>query len=913
MSFGEYIPLNYGHAISTLDDAQASVQVQTALQKRFDVNDAKIEEAIQKISSIPLLREKDKKYLGDKINGLLNTVNANLKVSKGRGLLSNSVTGEINRYITSAIDDNIKTQLKNSKNIIDFQKGVSELKEKKPDTYNDGNYAYALNKAGYENYMSGAVDKLGSLEYNPYVDYQQTTMERALKLKQLKGDQEIETLDGAGQKIKRKISGLSAQEIISYFPEMLTAQEEKQMAIDGWNELRGATPQQIEAQATSFFSQRKENVSEKITLMKAESENSFRTAEERARAKELQAIYEKDLENISEREASMDKTNPELVGYMRKKSDFMVTAASLFSGKESITYEKDETWFAKANLELDYEKHAWEKEKHAAEMKAKGLKTDGTKDTTIPTDGFIASPIANQEVGDIEGYEATKQSFNEAYNTIISNAERAYSDVQIDSKTKEAFTNELKKSNFEIKNGKIVSTVKDNKISAAAAAETAFNESGMNRYNLGYDKEISEAGEIRKHLSDALVKAEKNVGKSFDTNAFIDDFEDASSKLKRWSPSRLFDFTENAGLFGAILSPVTTPFRENEKGNLPENQVRYDIAAKIDSFIKDNGGKDKLKEKIKTNPSLLNKMKSLLDEAAASDANIVGGMDYADPTEHTQAIGKALKEANIQPYVKDKYSVNSVNEEANKTIIGSISQDLLDGSAAFDPKGIITITKVGKDGLRIKQSKGSETNSKGETIGKLPAEVIVYKGSPAYEYISQNTQLDKSFNISVTNVNSDFKVEADIKPKFYDRSNEILLGNIIGKYNDNVNDNVKSILTASNKGTPLTVFVNKEFSKAHFKKLLGDRVTEQQIENMLNRVEKDFSKYKYSLIPNKSRNSWASSFEAPTIPTQVKTLNGVQSELDSDFTYLTKNMPQLLIMLEISKYLDLNPTEIDKI
>lgn len=892
MSFGEYIPLNYGHAISTLDDAQATVQVQTALQKRFDVNSAKIDEMIQKVSSIPLLREKDKKYLGDKINGLLNTVNANLKVSQGRGLLSNSVTSEINKYITSAIDDNVKTQLKNSQNIINFQKGVAELKEKKPDTYNDGNYAYALSKAGYENYMSGAVDKLGSLEYNPYVDYQQTTMERALKLKQLKGDQEIETVDGTGQKIKRKISGLSAQEVMQFFPEMLTSQEEKQMAIDGWNEFRGATPQQIEAQATSFFSEKKRNAIEKINLMKSESENSFRTAEERRRAKELQAIYEQDLAHISDRETKMDKTNPELVGFMRKKADFMSTASNLFSGRESVTYDKDETWFAKANLELETEKFLFNKQKHTAEMKAKGLKTDGTKDTTIPADGFTAAPIANQEVGDIEGYESTKQSFNEAYNTIITNAEKAYGDVQIDTKTKEAFANELKRNNFEIKDGRIVSTVKDNKVSAASAAELAFNESGMNRYNLGYDKAISQAGEVRKHLSNALVKAEKNIGKSFDTNSFADNFEQASKVLTQGSIFRMGDLTEFFE-FGA-------------------SNKREKVATEMETFIKSNGGITQLKQKIKTNPSLLNKMKGLLDSAAEADS-MISKFDYEDPTEHTQAIGKALKEANIQPFVKDQYSVNSTNEEVNKTIINMIPQDLLDKSATFNPKGSYTITKVGEDGLRIKQSKGSKTNSKGEIIGELPAEVIVLKGTPAYDYIAANTQLNKSFGISINNVNSDFKVEADIKPKFYDRSNEILLGNMIGKYNDNVNDNVKNILTASNKGTPLTVFVNKEFSKAHFKKLLGERATEQQIENMLNRVEKDFSKYKYSLIPNKSRNSWASSFESPTIPTQVKTLNGVQSELDSDFAYLTKNMPQLLIMLEISKYLDLNPTEIDKI
>ena len=62
-------PINYGETISTMDIVQLTGQVQTALQQRFDVNVAKVDDLIQKITSVPLVRDQDKKYLGDRLHG----------------------------------------------------------------------------------------------------------------------------------------------------------------------------------------------------------------------------------------------------------------------------------------------------------------------------------------------------------------------------------------------------------------------------------------------------------------------------------------------------------------------------------------------------------------------------------------------------------------------------------------------------------------------------------------------------------------------------------------------------------------------------------------------------------------------------------------------------------------------------
>jgi hypothetical protein len=149
-----------------MDIAQLTGQVQTALQQRFDVNVAKVDDLIQKITSVPLVRDQDKKYLGDRLNSLMSMVDANSKVD----MTNNNVTRQISNYISTAIDDNVKTQIGNSQKIQSFQQEAARIKKEKPELYNDANYAYALDKSGYAAYMKGETDDLGSIQYKEYYD-----------------------------------------------------------------------------------------------------------------------------------------------------------------------------------------------------------------------------------------------------------------------------------------------------------------------------------------------------------------------------------------------------------------------------------------------------------------------------------------------------------------------------------------------------------------------------------------------------------------------------------------------------------------------------------------------------------------------------------------------------------------------
>jgi len=893
-------PINYGRYIEH-DSVQLIGAVQTALQQRYDANGAKIDEMISMVSNVPLVREEDKKYLGEKIQGLLSIVDANSKID----LTSNNITRQITNYISTAIDDNVKKQVGNSQKIISFQKEMEDLMAKKPDLYNDGNLAYAQDKAGYAEYISGKTNDLGSFNYTPYVDYKKTTMERALKLKELKGDQEIETVmnDENGNptiKQKVKISGLTPEEVIKYFPEMITSQEEKQMAIDGYSMFRGAKPEQVKQKADEYFSSIKNGVSEKIK----ELDNIINSANTFSQAKRDEAVrvkkqYEQDLNGIASREKNTDKTNGEAVGYMINRSQFMNSATNLFSGRQSVTYEPNEVYFKKTDLEIKKEELDLKKLEHAAKMKKEyGANADGTVASDANASDFVSSPEVNQEVPDnSELYAQTREAFNKAYNTITTTVEAAYSDPTINDTNKDALVKNLEKYNYTIKGGKLTSTVTGNKVSKAAAAELAFHESGMSKINNGYDKIISDASEVRSHLSDALVRAEKNISKDFDTDDYVSSFEDVYKKLN-YQPTE-----------GGFLSSLYT--------DTPEEKKAY--SQKFKAFIDSHGGIEAIKKRAKTDKSILVSMKDIWDEAA-DNLKEVSNLFAADPTKATNKIGEALQKESIKNYIEDKQTINITTEDSRSALINRLPQQTRDmqgnviptGVSNFDPKKAITIEK-GTDYYDVIQDQGTKTDIKGSTVNVPTQTTRVYKGSAAYNYIEGNTA-KPGYKIDVRGVSGSFKIEPIIKPEFYSLGNDReLVEDLKGKFNDHVNQEVRSALTAKTKGLNPTILLTRDTTEPFMNAIFQGKIEPSKISALLDRVDANFSKYKVALIPNASKNCWSVSFKSPFSASSTVSNFNSTPELNSDYSYVLKTMPQIIIMQEILKSLERDPKNIDKI
>jgi len=803
---------------------------------------------------------------------------------------------------------------------------------KKPELYNDGNLAYAQDKAGYADYISGKTNDLGSFNYTPYVDYKKTTMERALKFKELKGDEEVETIvnDEQGRptiKKKVKVSGLTTEEVLQYFPEVLTAQEEKQMAIDGYNMLKGAKPEELKRIADEYLTGIKSEIKDKIKESDAIINGNF-PQDIKDQAARVKKQYEQNIKYTEKRESSINKADAESVGYMLKRGEFMDMAKGLFTGRESTTYEPNEMYFKMEDLEIKREEQLQKRAEHAAKMKKEyGVDVNGAPIEEGGSGAFVASPEVNQEYEDQDIYKAVREEHDKAYNTVVNTVEEAYRDKTVSDSEKLLLEKELKKTGFAFKNGKVESIVKGNKNSKAKSVAQAFLNSGIGNSNNGYEKKISQAEEIRSYLSSGLKKAEKDFDKEFNTDKFAEDFQDASGKLKRWSPARLLDFTENAGIIGAIFDPITRPFRENEKGNTPEEQKRLDISSKIDATIKKYGGVDGLKTALKGNRSLAVEMNTLLKEAASADANIVVGMDFKNAEKSVSAMGQALKKENVMNYVPSKNTINVTTEDARTSLIGLLPQQTRDmegnlvstGVANFDPKKAVTVEK-GADYYDVIQDQGTKTDSKGQTISVPTQTTRVYKGSAAYNYIESNTQ-EKEFKLDARQVNDDYKISATVRPKFLNPAKDsILMEHVKGKFEKEINQEVRTALEyGTSRKLPIDpmVYFDKEKTKSVINYVLQGKVKPEQVDALMNRLESNITKYKVDLVPNKGNANgvpnWAIKFQSPFDTTPVIMNFNNDPELNSDFSYLIKNMPQIMIMSEVIKFLEKNPGEIDNI
>lgn len=238
-------PIDYGQATSTLDIAQLTGQVQTALQQRFDVNVAKVDDLIQKITSVPLVRDKDKMYLGDRLNSLLSMVDANSKVD----MTNNNVTRQISNYISTAIDDNVKEQIANSQKIQSFQQEAARIKKEKPELYNDANYAYAIDKSGYMDYVNEKTDSIGNLQYTPYYDVPKNLNEPLEKWAKEMGFEKVVDSSVEGGYIYKTVKGKTlTEEQIANFVENRIATDSnlrQQLMIDSHYKYRGVSDEAL--------------------------------------------------------------------------------------------------------------------------------------------------------------------------------------------------------------------------------------------------------------------------------------------------------------------------------------------------------------------------------------------------------------------------------------------------------------------------------------------------------------------------------------------------------------------------------------------------------------------------------------------------------------------------------------------
>lgn len=541
MAFGYNIEMDYGRPVNYLQDAMLSGQVQTALQQRFDVNSVKLEEVIKKVSSVPILQEDAKRYLGEKIQGGLNLIQANLKASRGNGLLSNSVSTQLQGYITDAIDEKVKNHIRYSQQIQNFEAGVQKLKEKDPKSYNQKNYEFSKYMAGYNEYLNGTVDsKLGSLQYIPNKDVWGDATKKIDDIIKAKGDMTVDVVDESDPSgktlIKKSIKGLSKEEIIKYMPNLLDSQDKQQLMIDGWDDMKNLSPQQISASFDEYINTKnalaKEEV-DKIDKILAERKGAL-TNEEIKNYTDKKTAWTNSIEWTNKQAKEVNKTKPEEVGYLLKKESFFNAVSDAFK-RQGISQEykvnpiheyENKLLKEQRDYELDLTREAREQKKYELDLmkaQADGSITTDPKTGSPALAGASVDSVSEQALGEMKDNDYVKlydDEYKKMYDETYKGAREVFNKVKsVDPEVEKSVTETMKSYGY-IPNKAGNDFVEDpsfkgNRVSKADIYVKSLTEARVHEKHSQLASQISDLVEVNERRADfarTLTKA-KQVGK----------------------------------------------------------------------------------------------------------------------------------------------------------------------------------------------------------------------------------------------------------------------------------------------------------------------------------------------------------------------------------------------------------------
>jgi hypothetical protein len=863
MAFGVNQKQDFGQTISTVADAQRNTQFQTALQERFDVNSAKIEEAIQRVSAIPLLRDKDKEYLQKNMSNILNNVNANIKASGGRSLLNNNMSGQLTKLVGSSIDDYLVEQMSISAQKQQFDTQVAEERKKDANTFNAGNYQYSLDKAGWNEYMEGKEDSLkGGLQYIPYSDWSANATKKATELAKLKGKRTIEIVDETtGRKTIKSIEGLRPDEVAEYLPNLLSSQDLQQMRIDGY--IKGKTdPQGTKMEYDLLL----DSQITKATAYKKAAEATYNSATDatiKANAKRQMDNYDAVIKQSEEKKSNNDF---ESMGYDLVYSKGRNILVDQLSTEESISYEMDDVFkfnaemaMKKAELELDAEANALKKEENAI---ASGTSLAGMDVTPISQDK------ENMKVED--RYSAVKNEHDQAYNRIVGMGLGVLESDTVDQGTKEIFTASLLEQGFKVieqgdgrysiekdANSKINQS-KSNAIHKAISDSKALPKSGM--------IELNTLVEDKNYIAKALIKANQEFGKDVDTDSLVNALSGAEQILSGKGTrgvisdvAQRFDVMEWGENIWQNISPLVNEDTESSKARMQKH-------TEISNFIKNNGGIEKIRQQAKSNPALAQQMVKLLDEAS-SLSNSINKIAYdgGNLTRDLAKAGEVLEKEGWSSFFKDKSAIQITSEKAKENIVNSIDQSLIQGGKGFDTKkGGITATPYYNtrgqiEGFDIVQY--NTENKDGQVFTKARVDVSTLAGQKLMSKLAKGDEKDAMKVPNNTTVSPMYrKIENPFPTDVASTDRELDDFTELGLTND---PNFKTISAFLNSGTGTV----KQNVLTYAKSQLYGKYSEQEIEETINKVDEGFRTGEYTVnlktnkLPSQGTAKWVATFE----------------------------------------------------
>lgn len=375
----------YKPTTSTLDIAQLTTSVQGAMQQKYDANVAKVDSLISQYTSMPLLRGEDKQYLAERLQTIISNVDQNSKINWTSG----SATRQVNSLIASAVDDRVLKQLSNSQAIINFEQTAAERKAKNPDLYNDANYIYAKDKAGYEAYMKGETDDIGSLQYIDYYDVKKNLTDEVEKYAKERGFEKVLNVD-SNEYVYRNVKGkeVKPEEIESFVSSAINSNSrlQQQLLIDSHAQYRGAKDEDILKEYTEYVGREAKVYDSKIEALENQKKNTNKD----------------DLETLSQIEKAKTAYNEEKNRLLSQAdpSKFNRDSVQYTHHVKNLTSNYVKTYAYRAETDIEYDDILLKVMKAQGKLDENGTPTTSTTGAIGQTYDRLEEPAKEGELPD---------------------------------------------------------------------------------------------------------------------------------------------------------------------------------------------------------------------------------------------------------------------------------------------------------------------------------------------------------------------------------------------------------------------------------------------------------------------------------------------------------------------------------
>lgn len=886
-------------------------QVLATKQGRYDQNRAMIQQGLSYIDNLKVYGEYNEEYLNSKLNEMYATLEMGEK-DLSSGVVADSYYSAINSV---AHDPTIVNAVGSARVIDNFYANIQKMQSdpKTAGQVNQDNIEYALEKSGVNEYLaSGGIGSVKSINYINYNDNQKELFETLKTIKDLRGEETVEirgTGDNGipvGEVQVKKIKGMTPREMVETIPGLLTPQQRQQMVINGWA-LSKRNPEGVQKQYDAIYDGQIIAYKNEIEVQNSIINNSTKSNEEKEEAQRRLKRLQTELEQV---EATGKDIDLESKGFYLEQQGFINTLATSAGARISTTYEKDDIYFARQNLDIELEKLNLQKQKANQEATPFG-------DLSLSTSTFQGDYAQTLDI-----YANLENAYKTANNNITELISGVANRQGIDQGVLSEYEAKMKSMGYD-KTGKVINQSLAKDISREQAMYRAYRDSGLAKL----------AGE---------TSADIEVAKSLADNAALDYdrflLEGVEETFRENPTKYLTSLSKSLDTFGGdevqkrqVATQLASLLNEINGTNLTVSDVLVErnplrafsvMGRPVEVF----GGSD-----FKTSSTL---SPTNLNEAfkKATHKQIKKLADILDVTLGDRSLMKSIAEYGLldRPFDSDNLREEAKAKTREKalsqgtqvasygttnliTISGQKSvQTILDmipnigaGEQVFDPKRSITVNKKPSGEIEVRQNMPISGLTGGKTKQDPIASYTFSVKDDGYSVISSlidQSELDRGLDASkVRNT-----ITHSTSPKFLGSANEDLVNKTTTYFMANVPTDLSKELKVN-----LANYLTESRTKKVYEEGLKRVLPPEQVNQTVNFLVSQIPNFKASFVPVDGQ--WS---------LEIKTNNGKllhrgqvtrSGYLDKSLLNVITNYPETLVADKLLEMYMKNPEEVNKL